>query len=145
MFLEGSIPACIQAHGYADYARRNVNAYRNTRRSLSAPTVLALSSGFLTYASATDPEYDSIRNAIEADPLTALPSFDLETCVSIIVQRQLSKPYLPGNQDSEERRIRERFPRLMNLGCVRFRSDEAPERIAARIERFARERVACQT
>ncbi|WP_052810529.1 shikimate kinase [Variovorax paradoxus] len=100
MSREGSIAACIDAYGYADYSRRNIAVYRKVRRSFASSTVLALSSGFMTYPEDVDPEYKTLRCAIEVDALTSLllPSFELETCVQIIVQRQLSRPYLPGNR-----------------------------------------------
>lgn len=143
MSCEGSIAASIDASGYAGYSRRNIAVYRKVRCSLASSTVLALSSGFLTYPEDVDPEYQTLRCSIEADALTSLllPSFELETCVEIIVQRQLSRPYLPGNRSSEERRIRERFPKFMALPCARFRSDAALDETASQIERFVRGRI----
>lgn len=143
MSREGSISASIEASGYRGYAERNVAVYRATKHSLAAPSVLALSSGFLTYPDDIDAEYQALRRSIEADSLTALllPSFELEACVEIIVRRQLSRPYLPGNRASEERRIRERFPKLMALPCARFLSDALPDETALPIEQFVRARV----
>jgi shikimate kinase len=140
---EGSIGAFIETYGYSGYAKRNVAVYRAVRHLLPAPTVLALSSGFLTYNEEVDAGYRALRGAIEGNALTALllPAFELEACVEIIVWRQLSRPYLPGDSASEERRIRERFPRLMALPCARFRSDAPPDETASQIERFVRERV----
>ncbi|MGJ7609915.1 MULTISPECIES: shikimate kinase [unclassified Variovorax] len=135
MSREGSIGASIEASGYRGYAKRNVAVYRAVRHSLAVPSVLALSSGFLTYPDEIDAEYPALLRSIEADPLTALllPAFELEACVEIIVRRQLSRPYLSGNRASEERRIRERFPKLMALRCTRFRSDAPPEETALHI------------
>ena len=143
MSCEGSIGASIEASGYAGYATRNVAVYRKVRYSLAASTVLALSSGFLTYPEDIDPEYQSLRSSIETDVLTSLllPAFELDACVEIIVQRQLSRPYLPGDRASEERRIRARFPKFMALPCARFQSDAAPDQIAWQIERFVLARV----
>ena len=142
MAREGSIGASIEASGYAGYAKRNVAVYREVKHSLAAPTVLALSSGFLTYPEDVHTEYQSLRCSIESDALTSLllPAFELEACVEIIVRRQLSRPYLPGNRASEERRIRERFPRFMALPCARFQSDAAPDQTASHVERFVRGR-----
>lgn len=100
------------------------------------------SSGFLTYPENVGHEYQDLRCSIEADALTSLllPAFELEPCVEIIVQRQLSRPYLPGDRAREERRIRERFPKFMALSCARFRSDAAPDKTASQIERFVRGR-----
>lgn len=142
MSREGSIGASIEASGYRGYAKRNIAVYRAVKRSLVGPTVLALSSGFLTYPEAVDAEYPALRRSIEDDASTALllPAFELEACVEIIVRRQLSRPYLTGNRASEERRIRERFPMFMALPCARFRSDESPDETATHIERFIRRR-----
>lgn len=105
MSCKGNIAASIEAFGYAGYAKRNVAVYRALRYSLAAPAVLALSSGFLMYPEEVDPEYRALRCSIETDALTSLllPAFELEACVEIIVQRQLSRPYLPGDRASEER------------------------------------------
>jgi shikimate kinase len=142
--LEGSIGVSIESSGYSGYAKRNVAVYGAIKRSLVVPTVLALSSGFLTYPEDMGAEYQALRRAIERDTLTVLlmPAFELEACVEIIVERQLSRPYLPGNRASEERRIRERFSKLMALPCVRFQSDASPEETALQIERFVRARIA---
>lgn len=142
MSREGSIGASIEASGYRGYAKRNIAVYRAVKHSLVDPTVLALSSGFLTYPEDVDAEYPGLRRSIEGDALTALllPAFELEACIEIIVRRQLSRPYLPGNRVSEERRIRERFPMLMALPCARFRSDAPPDETASQIERFVRGR-----
>ncbi|MDF3834065.1 shikimate kinase [Cupriavidus basilensis] len=144
MSFEGNIGAFIATRGYAAYARQNIAVYREVRSSLAAPTVLALSSGFLTYPEDVDHEYQALRCSIESDALTSLllPAFELEPCVEIIVQRQLSRPYLPGDRASEARRIRERFPKFMALSCARFRSDAAPDKTASQIERFVHGRIA---
>lgn len=142
MSREGSIGASIEASGYRGYAKRNIAVYRAVKHLLGSPTVLALSSGFLTYPEDVDAGYPALRRSIEGDASTALlmPAFELEACVEIIVRRQLSRHYLPGNRTSEERRIRERFPMFMALPCARFRSDASPDETAAQIERFVRRR-----
>lgn len=141
MAIEGGIDACIQAQGYKGYARRNVAVYGALCERLKAPAVLALSSGFLTYADDIDARYPALREWIVQHPLTALllPAFELEACVAVIVQRQLARPYLAGDRAKEERVIRERFPRFMALGCARFRSDGEPVQVATEIAHFARE------
>lgn len=143
MSCEGSIAGSIEASGYAGYAKRNIAVYREIRCSLSSSTVLALSSGFLTYPAGVGPEYETLRGSIEADALTSLllPAFELEACVKTIVQRQLSRTYLRGDRASEERRIRARFPKFMALTCARFRSNAPPDEIASQIERFVRGRA----
>lgn len=143
MARHGSVSACIDACGYMGYAQRNLAVYLEVQGALAVPTVVALSSGFMTYPAAVDPRYPAVREAIEDDALTALllPAFEREACVDIIVRRQLSRPYLPGNAASEERRIRERFPLFMALRCARFQSDAAPERMARQIAHALRGRL----
>lgn len=143
MAREGDIARCIATHGHAGYARRNVSLYCETRATFTAPTVHVLSSGFMTYASSEIPGYAQVRSAIELDALTVLllPSFELEACVKTLVQRQLSRPYLQADGTRESARIRERFPVFMALRCARFRSDDAPQAVASRIEDFVRERL----
>ncbi|WP_257863599.1 shikimate kinase [Variovorax sp. ZS18.2.2] len=140
---EGDVAAYMAVHGYAGYALRNVDVYREVMDARTAPTVFALSSGFMTYAATMDPQYAVLRQAIAHDALTALllPSFDLEACVEAIVQRQLARPYLAGNRASEEARIRDRFPLFMALRCARFDSGRTPEQLAAHIEGMVRERL----
>lgn len=142
MSCEGSISAYINDAGYVGYARRNVEIYEQKKAALAVSTVFALSSGFMTYPVETGPRYQALREAIEMDSLTALllPSFTLESCVNMIVQRQLSQHYLAGNKENEERRIRARFSTFMSLRCARFRSDATPDQIASQIEDFVRGR-----
>ncbi|WP_219216900.1 shikimate kinase [Variovorax boronicumulans] len=140
MDIEGDIAQCISTHGYEGYARRNLSIYLELRQAANVPTVLALSSGFLTYATDMDPRYAAVRRDIETNALTALllPSFELERCVDVIVSRQLARPYLAGNGAREEQRIRARFPLFVALQCTRFQSDTSPMKLAAEIELFAR-------
>jgi shikimate kinase len=146
MRSEGDIAHCIGTHGYEGYARRNLSVYLALKQTVSVPTVRALSSGLLTYGADIDPRYAGVRRDIEESPLTALllPSFELESCVDIIVKRQLARPYLAGNSVREEQRIRERFPLFIALQCTRFRSDTSPMRLASEIERFVRWRLSMQ-
>lgn len=146
MKRHGDIAAHMAAHGYQGYARANVAVYEEAMAAASGPAVIALSSGFMTYPLNIDARYPALRAAIEADALTALllPAFDAESCVDIIVRRQLSRPCLRGDRVSEEQRIRERFPAFMGLRCARFRSDAAPDHIVQEIERFMRARQAGQ-
>jgi shikimate kinase len=143
MRSEGDIAQCIGTHGYEGYARRNLSVYLALKQTMSVPTVLALSSGFLTYDADIDPRYAGVHRDIEKGPLTALllPSFELESCVDIIVERQLARPYLAGNSVREEQRIRERFPLFIALQCTRFRSDASPMQVASQVECFARSRL----
>jgi hypothetical protein len=57
----GDISEYIGRHGYDAYARENVEAYCSLFRGGIRPDVVALSSGFMTYASDTHREYGRIR------------------------------------------------------------------------------------
>ncbi len=140
----GHIGGLIDRHGYAGYARRNIQLYADLRHRVAEPMVCALSSGFMTYPSDIAPAYPSIRSSIESDARTALllPALDLEPCTSLIVARQLSRTYLKASAESEARKIRDRFPRLMALNCARFVSEGPVDAIAASIERFIRDSLA---
>jgi shikimate kinase len=61
----GDISEYIGRHGYHAYARENVEACCSLFRDGIRPEVVALSSGFMTYASDTHPEYGRIRQEIE--------------------------------------------------------------------------------
>ncbi len=140
---QGDVAAFMARHGYAGYAARNIETYEQLRAAATAPTVLAMSSGFMTYSADVSKRYPALRDAIEADPLTALllPSFEFERCVELVVERQLCSPYLRGDRASETRRIRERHPVFMALRCERFISEGEPAAIACEVERFVRSRL----
>ena len=139
MAESGGIAECIDTHGYRHYAASNVALYRRLRAAVSAPVVMALSSGFMTYAPDIADDYPALCASIEADPLTSLlmPAWTLDACVACIVQRQLARPYLRGDVVRETQRIRERFAPYMALRCARILSDGPPDAVAARIVRLA--------
>jgi shikimate kinase len=61
----GDISEYIGRHGYDAYARQNVEAYCSLSREGVRSDVIALSSGFMTYASDTHPEYGRVRRELE--------------------------------------------------------------------------------
>jgi len=134
----GNIADFIRDRGYTEYASHNVRLYEQLRRDMSAPAICAVSSGFMQYPDDVAPAYPALRRGIEDDGFTALllPSFDLERCAKLIVDRQMSRPYLNANEADEMRKIRARFPAFMRLNCKRFESDGPPDHVAAAIERI---------
>ncbi|WP_233464257.1 shikimate kinase [Burkholderia arboris] len=134
----GNIGDFIRDRGHAEYASHNVRLYEQLARGMSAPTICAVSSGFMLYPADVAPAYPALRRGIEEDGFTVLllPSFDLERCAKLIVGRQMARPYLNANEADEMRKIRDRFPAFMRLNCRRFASDGTPGRVAADIERF---------
>ena len=112
----GDISAYLRAHGYEAYAHRNVDLYASLIRDPAGSVVVALSSGFMTYADAVHPDCAGWRQRIASSPLTVvlLPSLDLETCVAETVRRQLPRPFA-GAAAREEDVIRARFPVYLSL------------------------------
>src|SRR6266850_8035017 len=112
----GDISEYISRHGYEAYARENVEAYRSVFREGIRPGVVALSSGFMTYATDAHPEYGRIRREIEecAQTFVLLPSLNLECCVAETVRRQVARPFGRSPQ-REEAVIRTRFEIYMAL------------------------------
>lgn len=143
MAREGEVAGYMSVHGYVGYARRNLALHAELRSAVATPTVLALSSGFMTYPAETGAGYEQVRAATEHDALTLLllPSFELERCVEVIVARQLSRPYLSGNAAGEAVRIRERFPKFIALRCARFLNHGEPDEAASQMACFVHERA----
>src|SRR6478609_10840354 len=125
----GDISDYLQRCGYQAYARTNIDVYRSIG---SKAGVMALSSGFMTYADDVHPTYPEIRAVIANSPTTfvLLPSLDLETCVTEIVRRQVHRP-LGLMASSEEAKIRERFPAYMALQAAKVTTLQAPEAIVS--------------
>lgn len=112
----GDISAQLDTHGYEAYAERNVGLYLDLLGGQIRPDVVALSSGFMTYAPDIHPAYERCRRSIASSPSTfvLLPSFDLEACVAEIVRRQLNRPFA-RSPEREEQAIRARFPIYANF------------------------------
>jgi len=112
----GDISEYIGRHGYDAYARENIEEYRSVFRDGIRPGVVALSSGFMTYAHDAHPEYGRIRHDIEecAQTFVLLPSLNLEFCVAETVRRQVARPF-GRSPEREEAVIRTRFEIYMAL------------------------------
>jgi shikimate kinase len=112
----GDISEYIDRYGYDRYARENVETYCSLLHGEIRPEVLALSSGFMTYARDIHPEYARVRRELEQHPHTfvLLPSLDRDVCVAETVRRQIARPF--GRSSArEEAVIRERFEIYMAL------------------------------
>jgi shikimate kinase len=112
----GDITEYISRHGYEAYARENVEAYRSVFREGIRPGVVALSSGFMTYATDAHAEYGRIRRELEecAQTFVLLPSLNRELCVAETVRRQVARPFA-RSQEREGAVIRARFEIYMAL------------------------------
>ena len=117
----GDISAFLRDHEYPTYAAQNIQLYLDTLRSLREETVIALSSGFMTYRDDAHPGYPEFRREIAASPSTMvlLPSFDYETCVTETVRRQLRRPF-SRSAEREEQVIRARFGVYWGLPAKKF-------------------------
>jgi len=106
----GDISEYIGQYGYDAYARQNVETYCSLFRGGIRPGVVALSSGFMTYALDIHPEYSRVLREIEHSPYTfaLLPSVDLDVCVAETVRRQIARPF-GRSSAKEEAVIRARF------------------------------------
>jgi shikimate kinase len=106
----GDISEYIGLRGYDRYARENVETYCSLCRQTIRPEVVALSSGFMTYARDIHPDYPRARRELGQHPNTfvLLPSFDRDVCVAETVRRQIARPF-GRSSASEEAVIRARF------------------------------------
>lgn len=127
----GDISDYLQRCGYQAYARKNVDVYRSIAAEAG---VMALSSGFMTYAEEVHPRYAEIRAAIAESSTTfvLLPSLDVETCVAEIVRRQVRRP-LGLVASREEAKIRERFTIYMALPALRVTTLQSPDAVVTEI------------
>ena len=104
--------------------------------ALAKPVVLALSSGFMTYANHVRPDYASLRHEIgvSATTLVLLPSLEYETCVAETVRRQLGRPFR-RSAEREERVVRARFSVYRDLPAKKVETmrlvDEVVEAVMA--------------
>lgn len=127
----GDISDYLRRCGYQAYARKNVDVYRSIA---AAGGVIALSSGFMTYAEEVHPSYAEIRAAIAESVTTfvLLPSLDVETCVAEIVRRQVHRP-LGLMASREEAKIRERFTIYMALPALKVTTLQSPDAVVTEI------------
>lgn len=117
----GDISEYIESWGYDAYAARNVRVYADLLAELNdRRSVLALSSGFMTYPGDVHPRYEACRANIATNPSTfvLLPSLDLETCVAETVRRQLGRPF-SRSAEREEQVIRARFAAYRDLPATK--------------------------
>src|SRR4030095_7250598 len=126
----GDISAYLKAHEYRAYAAQNIQLYLDTCGSVREQTVIALSSGFMTYPDAAHPVYGVLRRELAASPSTVvlLPSFDYETCVTETVRRQLRRPF-SRSPEREEQVIRGRFGVYSELPAKKFETKRSVDEV----------------
>jgi shikimate kinase len=130
----GDIGEYIDQRGYDAYARENVEAYCSLIRGEIRPDVLALSSGFITYASDVHLEYGRVRRELEESARTfvLLPSLDAELCVAETVRRQVARPF-GRPPEREEAVIRTRFEIYMAFPMRKIETMRPPAAIVDEI------------
>jgi shikimate kinase len=128
----GDISEYIGRHGYDVYARENIETYCSMFRGKSRPGVVALSSGFMTYARDIHPEYSRVRRELEEHTSTfvLLPSLDRDVCVAETVRRQIARPFGRSSVE-EEAVIRARFDIYM---ATPMRKIETMRPVAAAVD-----------
>ena len=130
----GDISEHIDRHGYDTYARENVETYCSLAYEGIHPGVVALSSGFMTYAPDIHPEYSRVRRELEQHPHTfvLLPSCDREVCVAETVRRQIARPF-GRSSAKEEAVIRARFAIYNSLPVGKIETMRPPGAVVAEI------------
>jgi shikimate kinase len=124
-YLKGSlIEQDIENYGYEYYVSKNVELYLSLK-STEGPTVMATSSGFMTYDASIHPQIRQIHQDILDCPRTVLllPSFDEEKCVKETVRRQATKVHEDRDPHIQRARIVERFPVYVQMGSIKVSTD----------------------
>jgi len=133
----GDISQMIDHEGYDAYARKNVQTYLSIADS-NGSSVIALSSGFMTYPDGIHSQYARIRSEIAQSHSTfvLIPSLDFETCVRETVRRQLTRPFV-HSAEKEEAVIRERYGIYMAVPAMKVETmgtlDQVVDQIVAEV------------
>lgn len=130
----GNISSYIRDEGYERYKLANSQLASDVADDSIMPTVLVTSSGFLTP--------DNPKLALEANQrlvaacysICLLPSRDLAQAVSVIVERQLTRPFA-RDRAREEETIRDRYAVYASLGDLIAFSTASPGDIAQAVAR----------
>ena len=132
----GDISEHINRHGYHSYARANVETYCSIFCGGSPAGVLALSSGFMTYARDVHPEYARTVRELEqhSGTFVLLPSLERDTCIAETVRRQIARPF-GRSAAAEEAVIRARFDIYVALP---MRKIETIRPVAATVDEITR-------
>lgn len=134
----GDISPWLDRHGYAAYAACNVQLLTDLVAPPLQMSVIALSSGFLTYPTDVHPAYPALRRAIVTNRSTVvlLPSFDLDVCVAETVRRQTLRPF-SRSAAREEEVIRSRFGVYRRMAVAQFETMRSAETVVEDLLTFA--------
>jgi shikimate kinase len=125
----GNIDVHLEAFGYKSYFKKNSQLFRDVLSDLEHRTVIALSSGFMTYPDkeTLTQNKDLVRTG--GTSICLMPSADFAECVSIIVSRQMGRG-MSLNEENQEAAIEKRFWIYRELGDHHIYSSESPEIVA---------------
>lgn len=126
----GHIDRHIAEKGYLSYCRSNAALFYTLIREQTNDTVFALSSGFLAHEDAA-PELSIHKNSLRelGTSILLLPSQSLEEAEQIIVARQTARGF-GWQEESERKKIRDRFPKYSKYGDIQIFSAREPAYIA---------------
>lgn len=126
----GHIGQHIENKGYLSYCRSNSALFYELIEEQSENTVFTLSSGFLVHED-TDPELSKHKDAICNLGCSILlhPSRSIEETEKIIISRQMSRG-IGCQEESQRRKIRDRFSKYNKLGDIQIFSAENPTCVA---------------
>ena len=134
LLAESEISASTSTGTDTTHTRENVETYCSLAYEEIHPGVVALSSGFMTYAPDIHPEYSRVRRELEQHPHTfvLLPSCDREVCVAETVRRQIARPF-GRSSAKEEAVIRARFAIYNSLPVGKIETMRPPAAVVAEI------------
>lgn len=130
----GDIDQHIRSQGYPAYKAANSRLAQGLVSSLTGPTILVTSSGFLSPDNSADALARNRRLLARSYSISLLPDADLEIASDIIVRRQLSRG-LYTDADKQLHTVRERFPIYKAAGDMLVISAADPCEIAEAIAR----------
>lgn len=122
----------IAVHGYERYRAENLALAERLFGDAPPATVFVTSSGFLVAAPGTDDRHRADRLVADGYGITLLPSLDVDTATSIVVERQLTRGF-GFERQPEEQKFRERFAIYRETGDMLVCSAAPGETIAAAV------------
>ena len=125
----------VDEKGDKYYVRRNIDLYLELTSGLN-DTVIATSSGFMTYANQIHLAIPPIQQEILASSLTVLllPSFDVKICTKKTINRLLSRPYESKSVSFQRQTIEERFLIYRPMGNVQVTTNLKVEEVVSEIQ-----------
>ncbi len=136
----GQIGTFIGVEGYDRYKQLNSALAEEIITSSQCEVMLVTSSGFLTPDNPPAALESNLRLLAASYSICLLPSRDLARAVSIIVGRQLQRPFARGSAQEAET-IQTRFSVYVALGDMVVFSESAPGDVAQALADCLREKL----